>query len=475
MLEFLVFRKFNFTTRNFPLLLSPKLQLNNTMKQFYLILFCILGLFAKTNAQTTINIYDNVLFYDGYAGLVNAPTAPDVVRLRNDLFTKKLTPAILAQIGNTLELSISISAACDNYDRIGNVNLALVPKGAASYDPATTSRLELGRFITPFMNKNVQPNEVPYTFTVDNAAKILKDAYLNSVYDFWIEFELFGVPYAANTQIAGCAGRNDVFFGTLDFTTETDITVPNNTFLLPLNFKKDLNNYAEGASDDFGSTVRTIAFTLDAPVNNAKFYLITSNHGANAGGEEYNRRWHYIYLDNTQILQYKPGEPTCEPYRPYNTQGNGIYGSSPRTPAQWQSFSNWCPGAVIPIREISLGNLSAGAHSFVISVPTAVFQDAQGYIPVSLYLQGESTNLGVGSFDTLSFDYFPNPTKDVITIKSENFLDSLELYDLKGRILIAKTDVSGATTLNLSGYANGVYFLKVKSGKGESIKKIVKE
>ncbi|WP_284651749.1 peptide-N-glycosidase F-related protein [Flavobacterium terrisoli] len=444
------------------------------MKKYYFLLFTLLGVLVPSKAQT-IQIYDNVLFYDGYAGLVNEPTAPDVVRLRNDLFTKKLTPEVLSQIGNTLELSISISAACDNYDRIGNINLALVPKGATSYNPSTTSRIELGRFITPFMNKNVPPNLVPYSFTVDNVTKILKDSYLNSIYDFWVEFELFGVPYAANTQIAGCSGRNDVFFGTLDFITNTDTTVPNDTFILPLNFKKDLNNYAEGATDVIGDTVRIIEFQLATAINDAKFYLITSNHGANAGGEEYNRRWHYVSLDGTNILTYKPGESTCEPYRVYNTQANGIYGASPRTPAQWQSFSNWCPGSVIPIRQMNLGNLSAGTHTFELAVPDAVFVGSQGYIPVSLYLQGNNTVLGVDSFTQLDFDYYPNPAQDNITVSANSTIKSIQLCDMQGRVLVSKMTDATQATLDVSNYSNGIYFLKVNSENGERTKKIVKE
>ena len=445
------------------------------MKKNYFLIFLLLGLSLNSIAQTTINVYNNVLFYDGYAALVNHATAPDVIRLRNDLFTKKLTPEVLAQIGNTLQLSISISAACDNYDRIGNINLALVPKGAASYNPATTSRLELGRFITPFMNKNVAPNLVPYTFTVDNVTKILKDSYLNSMYDFWIEFELFGVPYAANTQIAGCSGRNDVFYGTLNFITNTDTTVPNDTFVLPLNFKRDLNNYIEGASEVIGDTVRIIEFQLDSAINNAKFYLITSNHGANAGGEEYNRRWHYVSLDDIPILTYIPGEPTCEPYRVYNTQANGIYGASPRTPAQWQSFSNWCPGSVIPIRQINLGNLAAGTHTFQLAVPDAVFVNSQGYIPVSLYLQGENTVLGVESFTQLDFDFYPNPTKNSITITANGTIQSIQLCDMQGRVLMTRKADAVQATIDVSNYSNGIYFLKVNSANGEKSKKIVKE
>ncbi len=445
------------------------------MKNFY---FFVLSFFVLCNSaigQTTIPIYDNVLFYDGYAGLVNEPTAPDVVRLRNDLFTKKLTPEVLSQLGSTLNLSISISAACDNYDRIGNINLALVPKGATSYDLATTERIELGRFITPFMNKNVAPNLVPYSFTVNNITKILKDSYLNSIYDFWIEFELFGVPYAANTQIAGCSGRNDVFYGTLNFVTNADATIPNDTFVLPLNFKKDLNNYADGASDEIGLTQRTITFDLPSQINNAKFYLITSNHGSNTGGEEYNRRWHYITLDDTQILVYKPGETTCEPYRVYNTQGNGIYGSTPRTAAQWQSFSNWCPGAVIPIRQMALGNLAAGTHVFTIAVPDAVFVGGQGYIPVSLYLQGENTVLNVPVFIPLDFECYPNPTKDFIALSANSTIQTVQLCDAQGRILVTQKGNTSQATINIANYANGVYFLKVVSEKGERTKKIVKE
>jgi len=446
-----------------------------SMKNYYFIILSLFAFCNLTKGQTTIPIYDGVLFYDGYAALVDDPTTPDVIRLRNDLFTKKLTPEILAQLGSTLNLSISISAACDNYDRIGNINLAFVPKGATNYDLATTQRIELGRFITPFMNKNVAPNVVPYSFNVNNVTKILKDSYLNSLYDFWIEFELFGVPYAANTQIAGCSGRNDVFYGTLNFVTNTDVIIPNNTFILPLNFKKDLNNYAAGASDEIGTTVRTITFDLPSAIDNAKLYLITSNHGSNTGGEEYNRRWHYITFDDAQLLVYKPGETTCEPYRVFNTQGNGIYGASPRSPAQWQSFSNWCPGAVIPIRQMALGNLAAGSHVFTIAVPDAVFVGGQGYIPVSLYLQGENTVLNIPVFIPLDFECYPNPTKDFIAVNANSTIETIQLCDAQGRVLVTQRGTSPQATISMANYANGVYFLKVVSENGERTKKIVKE
>lgn len=445
------------------------------MKTKLLFFFSLSFLFNLSQAQTTINIYDNVLFYDGYAGLVDVPTAPDFFRLRNDLFTTKLRPDQLSQIGSTLRLDVVITAACDNYDRIGNVNLVLVPKDDVTYNTNTALKIEMGRFITPFMNKNLLPDSVPYSFTIDNVAKIIKDTAINTAYDFWVELEVFGVPYAANTQVAGCSGRNDVFFGSLDFVTN-DVTAANeDTFLLPLNFKKDLNNYQVNATDVVGQTVRTINYSLAQGVNTASYTLITSNHGANSGGEEYNRRFHYIYHDTNLLLTYKPGELTCEPYRVFNTQGNGIYGSTPRSNAQWQSFSNWCPGAVIPIRTIALGDLLPGDHSFKITVPTAVFVDGQGYIPVSLYLQGENSNLGINDIKSYSYDMYPNPTSNFITVSGTDTINSYLLIDAQGRILVSSTNNDSNLKIDVSNYSKGIYYLKMNFDKGTNTEKVIKE
>ena len=306
------------------------------------LLFLLLLIFnlitLESSAQTTLTVFDEIRFYDGYAGVVNQPVPNGVIRHRNDLYAKKLSAAELLAFGSTMSLNITIKADCDNYDRIGNVNLAFAPKDATNYDTNTVPKIELARFITPFMNKNIAPFQVPYVFNVDNIAKIFKDPQLIAAYDFWIELQVFGVPYAAQTQVAGCAGINSVFFGTLTLVSNSSTFTSSNNFLFPLNFQKYMNNYQAGASDAIGQTVRTISVNLPDDIDNASFYLITSNHGANSGGEEYNRRWHYIYFDNliTPILTYKPGETSCEPYRVYNTQGNGIYGTTPRTYAVWQ-------------------------------------------------------------------------------------------------------------------------------------------
>ena len=400
------------------------------MKNF--LFFTIFGaLTSLAYAQTSYTIYDEVVFYDGYAGTVDEPVPPGVTRINNATYTTKLSDALVQNLSlGALTMDVTIGALCDNYDRLGHVYLAFVDKGATSYVQSEVDRIEIARIITPFMNKNINPTEVPYYFTLDNVSEIFNDDNLLNEFDIWVELEVFGVPYAAQTQVAGCAGRIDVFEGTLVFNVDDGTeTYTDSNFILPLSCREDLNNY--NATDVPGETTKIIDFTLDAPVENAVLYLITSNHGANSGGEEYERRWHYLYLDNELIYEYIPGGKSCEPWRQYNTQGNGIYGAVPKTTRQWLDFNNWCPGDVIPNREVILGNLSAGNHTIKLDVPDAVFVGQQGYFPISMYIQNRKSGQ-IFCFDPTDFTITEQAGNTVTVDWTENG-DATQWQILYGR------------------------------------------
>lgn len=334
-----------------------------------------------------MTLMEDAVFYDGYAATVDEPVPPGLVRHSNAQYATRLSDEQRGLVQSTLKIGVIVGARCDNYDRIGSVHLALVPKGAETYVPEEVERIEVARFITPFMDMNESPMTVPYELAVDGLVAILHDDALWAEYDPWFELNIFGVPYAANTEIAGCEGRIDTQLGTLLLYTDSAYETETFDVLVPLAFREPFNNYAEGASDEIGTTRKTIEFELTEDAELAQLVLITSNHGANAGGEEYIRRDHFAYIDGDLALQYKPGRTTCEPFRMYNTQANGIYGPAPKSDAEWQSFSNWCPGDVIDIRTIAWGPVDAGVHEFVIDVPDATFAGAQGDFPLSLYLQ----------------------------------------------------------------------------------------
>lgn len=361
-----------------------------------LIAISALGVWA--DQFKTVNIFDEVVFYDGYRQEVIDKDLDDgVLRFKNSLYSVKIDPSQISDMGDDLQMDVVIGALCDNYDRVGNVSLAFVPKGNSTYAFDEVQRIEVTRFITPFMNKNKEPKEVPYHYEIANVGRILRDADINTKYDFWLEFEVFGIPYAANTQVSGCYDRNDVFEGTIDLSyTPADPTVKETgNVIVPIFVKRpedhgnvNFNNYNEVATDTLGVTTKTFEFEIPEDVADSRIYLIMTNHGAGNDGEEYVRRLHLVYYDDDIMLSYTPGGVSCEPYRQYNTQPNGIYGLTKKTDEQWAAFSNWCPGQSVPIREIHLGAQQAGKHKLMIRVPDARFEGNDGDFRPSLYFHG---------------------------------------------------------------------------------------
>lgn len=447
------------------------------MQKLLLLITISITMFVGAFAQTTVKMFDNELFIDGYANGNLAkfndslPPSAGVVRLRTSLVTRKFTDAQIASIGKDLTLKVLIRAACDNYDRGGHVNLAFVPKGSTTYNTDSVKRIEIARFITPFMNKNKKPDTVPYIFEVNNVASLLSEKSITDSFDVWCELDVFGVPYAAQTQVAGCAGRVDVFLGTVELTSTTTHSLETNNMMIALGNQLDFNNYKAHATDVLGQTVKTLSFTLPVKSYNTKIYLITSNHGAGTNGEEYNRRSHYVYVDGRLQLGYLPGFESCEPYRKYNTQANGIYGSSPRTDAQWQSFSNWCPGAYIPTRVINLGTMEAGVHTFKIEVPEAIFQGADGNFPLSVYVQGKTepvTAVNEVNAQLASISLYPNPTDGgLVKIESEIAIRNVSVYNALGKHLF---DVS-SNEINTHSLAEGIYYTRIELVTGERVVK----
>lgn len=429
---------------------------------------------SKAQEWVSLPVFTKTLFYDGYLvnNIPDTIPADSILRHTTSCYAIKLTDRVLNNIGDSLRLNVWVKACCDNYDRIGNVNLALVPKGAETYNVDSVQRIELGRFITPFMDKNKQPDTVPYTYSVNYLSYILRDAYLRSHYDLWMEFEIFGVPYAANEEIEGCAGRSDVFQGTLALETNTPaLSETDADVLVPIVMKKpeyiagNLNNYSAAGTDTIGKCTKTYTFTVPKNVADAQLVVVTSNHGSNQYGEEYNRRWHYIYVDDSLMLTYKPGRTSCEPFRKYNTCPNGIYGKKKHGDTFWQSFSNWCPGDVIDNRIIALGPVTAGQHKVRISVPEAKFEGGQGDIPVSIFFQGLTQG------DLMAIDEAPEIKPEVnmqlqqghLSLGNKEAIANVEVYDLQGKCLYRSTN---ANDIDMSVYPKGILLVNVEMADG---------
>ena len=70
---------------------------------------------------------------------------------------------------------------------------------------------------------------------------------------------------------------------------------------------------------------------------------------------------------------------------------------------------------------------------------------------------------------------YPNPAQDFVKIQSENNMQSIELYDLRGRLLKAASIDDFKCEMNINDLAKGIYMIRVKTGGNtESIRLIKK-
>jgi hypothetical protein len=69
---------------------------------------------------------------------------------------------------------------------------------------------------------------------------------------------------------------------------------------------------------------------------------------------------------------------------------------------------------------------------------------------------------------------YPNPTKDHVYIEAAAVIESVEIYDVQGRVVSKENYKIKNVELNLSNQAKGIYFVKIKTAKGVTTEKIVK-
>jgi hypothetical protein len=70
------------------------------------------------------------------------------------------------------------------------------------------------------------------------------------------------------------------------------------------------------------------------------------------------------------------------------------------------------------------------------------------------------------------FVLFPNPAQNIVTIKSKEDNYTIQVFDLNGRAMM-NLKASETSTLDVSGFATGIYIIKIKSNKVISNYKII--
>ena len=73
------------------------------------------------------------------------------------------------------------------------------------------------------------------------------------------------------------------------------------------------------------------------------------------------------------------------------------------------------------------------------------------------------------------FNVYPNPVKDRLYIETSKQIQSIEVYDIYGRLQVTKTPShQGDLSVDVSDLNSGIYFVKVKTEEGNIVKRIIK-
>jgi hypothetical protein len=71
---------------------------------------------------------------------------------------------------------------------------------------------------------------------------------------------------------------------------------------------------------------------------------------------------------------------------------------------------------------------------------------------------------------------YPNPTAGEFTVELNNSSEkTVEVTDLTGRVIMKASSLKEKMTINLNGYANGVYFVKIQNNDVVEVIRVVKQ
>lgn len=83
--------------------------------------------------------------------------------------------------------------------------------------------------------------------------------------------------------------------------------------------------------------------------------------------------------------------------------------------------------------------------------------------------------LGNNEFSAASFRYHPNPVNDILTLSYDNNISAIEVYNIVGQKVIAKTVNQTLAQVDMSQLAAGTYMVKVMSDTASKTIKVVKQ
>lgn len=109
------------------------------------------------------------------------------------------------------------------------------------------------------------------------------------------------------------------------------------------------------------------------------------------------------------------------------------------------------------------------------SLPGCYTYQITNSAPINITVNPQPCGLAVSDFEISGLNYYPNPANNVLTVEAKEALTDITIYTVLGQMLESKTINSEKATLDLSAFAKGTYFLKIRADDKIRNIKIIKE
>lgn len=133
------------------------------------------------------------------------------------------------------------------------------------------------------------------------------------------------------------------------------------------------------------------------------------------------------------------------------------------------STYTWSVANVTGSASINTSGLLTANSNGTVTV-TATANDETGITGTAVITLSNQVT-GINKLIDNSLSIYPNPTSGLLEIISEFKINNVKILDFTGRVILS----SNSNTVDLTSFENGIYFVEVKSNKGLTIKKVVKQ
>jgi predicted extracellular nuclease len=173
--------------------------------------------------------------------------------------------------------------------------------------------------------------------------------------------------------------------------------------------------------------------------------------------------------DTLHTITFFNGDDALGLYNPSNTLIDviGEIGVDPGT--------NWVvgSGATSEFTLVRKLNVFSGTTSWAVGATQWDVYPQNTFSEFGNHAIGNCATASVNDEQTWDVSIFPNPTSGTLNIRSEINDYTLQVFDLTGKSVITKTNLSENAQIDVADLTNGIYMVKLNNGSHQLTKKMI--